>query len=148
MENSNIEHQYRITKIVWVVFLVSQVSLLLALFLGKPELFNFDFRQPPLGAEPIVPIILALMAFFNFGLSFFLKSQAVKRAVEEQKPKQIQTAAILGLAFCESISIMGLILAFVFNYQYFFLWFALGILGILLHYPSRDSLMAASYKKL
>lgn len=148
MEKSNIEHLFRTTKIVWVVFVVSQVSLLAAVFLAKKELFNFDFRQSPLGEEPVVPIILAFMALFNFGLSFFLKSQAVKRAIEEQKPKQIQTAAILGLAFCESISIMGLILAFVFNYQYFFLWFALGILGILLHFPSRDNFMAAGYKKL
>jgi F0F1-type ATP synthase membrane subunit c/vacuolar-type H+-ATPase subunit K len=147
MENSNVEHLFRTTKIVWVVFFVSQISLLLALFLAKKELFGFDFRQSPLGEEPIVPIILAMMALFNFGLSFFLKTQAAARAVEAQNPKQVQTATILGLAFCESISIMGLVLAFVFNYQYFFLWFALGILGIILHFPRRDNFMAAGFRK-
>jgi F0F1-type ATP synthase membrane subunit c/vacuolar-type H+-ATPase subunit K len=148
MEKSNVEHLFRTTKIVWVIFLVSQVSFLLAVFLVRKELFGFDFRQPLLTDEPVVPIIFAMMALLNFGLSFFLKSQAAARAVEAQNPKQVQTATILGLAFCESISIMGLVLAFAFNYQYFFLWFALGILGILLHFPSRDNFMAAGYKKL
>jgi hypothetical protein len=146
MEKSNVEHLFRTTKIVWVVFFVSQISLLMALFLAKKEIFGFDFRQSLFGEEPIVPIIFGMMALLNFGLSFFLKSQATKRALEAQNPKQVQTATILGLAFCESISIMGLVLAFAFNYRYFFLWFALGILGILLHFPSRDNFMAAGYK--
>jgi hypothetical protein len=146
MENSNVEHQYRITKIIWVVFLVSQFSILLALFLAKKELFSFEFAQPLLSEEPVVPIIFGFLALLNLALSFFLKSQAVKKAIEEQNPKLIQTATVMGLAFCESVSIMGLILAFAFNYQYFFLWFALGILGIILNFPRRETLMAASYR--
>ena len=147
MENSNIEHQFRITKIVWVIFLVSQISLLLALFLAKKELFTFDFSRSLLGEEPVVPLIFAFMAFMNLGLSFFLKSQTVKRAVDEQNPALVQTAAVFGLAFCESISVMGLILAFVFNYQYFFLWSALGLLGVLLQFPKRTDFLAADFKK-
>jgi hypothetical protein len=37
-------------------------------------------------------------------------------------------------------------MAFAFSYQYFFLWFALGILGMILHFPKRDNLIAAAYK--
>jgi len=147
MEKSNVEHLFRITKIVWVVFFVSQISLLMAMFLAKKNLFGFDLRQSLLSDEPIVPIIFGMLALLNFGLSFFLKSQANKRAIEEQNPKNVQVGTILGLAFCESISIMGIVLAFAFNYQYFFLWFALGILGILLHFPGRDNFMAAGYRK-
>jgi hypothetical protein len=47
---------------------------------------------------------------------------------------------------CEAISLLGVALAFAFSYQYFFLWFALGILGTILHFPKRDNLVAASYK--
>ena len=147
MEKSNVEHLFRTTKIVWVAFFVTQFSLLLAVFLAKREIFVFDFRQSLLGDKPIVPIIFGIMALLNLGLSFFLKSQAVARAIEEQNPKRVQTAQILGLAFCESISIMGIVLALAFDYQYFFLWFALGILGMLLHFPSRDNFMAAAYRK-
>jgi len=42
---------------------------------------------------------------------------------------------------------LGIVLAFAFAYQYFFAWFALGIIGILLHYPRRDDIVSASYKK-
>jgi uncharacterized YccA/Bax inhibitor family protein len=147
MENAEVEHQLRITRIVWVVFLVSQISFLTALFLAKPELFKFDSGKSFLGDAPLIPIIFALLAITNLALSFFLKSQAFKKAIEEQSPKLVQTGTILGLAFCEAVSIMGLILAFAFNYQYFFLWFALGIFVMLLHFPRRAVLLAASYKK-
>ena len=85
MNNSNVEHQLRIIRIIWVVFLVSQVSFLTALFLAKPELFKFDSGKSFLGETPFVPLIFAFLALTNLILSFFLKSQAFKKAVEEQK---------------------------------------------------------------
>lgn len=147
MENADAEHQCRITRIIWVVFLVSQISFLTALFLAKPELFRFESGKPFLGDAPFVPIIFAFLAFINLSFSFLIKSLAVKKATEEQNLKLLQSGTILGLAFCESISIMGLILAFAFSYQYFFLWFALGILGIILHFPRRDNFLSANYRK-
>lgn len=147
MDNPKAEHQLRITKIVWVVFLVSQISFLTALFLAKPDLFRIDPGAPVLGENPLVPIIFAFLAFANLAFSFLVKSLAVKKAIDEQNLKLLQSGTILALAFCESVSIMGLILAFAFNYQYFFLWFALGIFGILLHYPRRGNFLAVNYKK-
>lgn len=147
MQNSKADHQLRITKIVWVVFLVSQVSFLAALFLAKPEFFKISFDAPVLGETPVITIVFAIFAVFDLALSFFLKSLAIKKAIVESNPKLIQSGIILGLAFCEAISILGLVLAFAFNYQYFFLWFALGILGIILHYPRRASFLAAGYGK-
>jgi hypothetical protein len=38
-------------------------------------------------------------------------------------------------------------LAFVADYQYFFLWFILGIGATIFHFPRRDNLIAAGYKK-
>ena len=46
----------------------------------------------------------------------------------------------------ESITMFGLLLAFVVDYQWFFLWFLLGIGATILHYPSRKNIDAASYK--
>lgn len=147
MQNSNVEHQLRVTKIVWVIFLVSQVSFLAALFLAKPEFFKINSGDSFLGETPIIPVLFAVAALFDLALSFFLKSLAIKKAIEEQNLKLVQSAVILGLAFCEAISIMGLVLAFAFNYKYFFLWFALGIFGIILHYPKRENFSAVNYKK-
>jgi hypothetical protein len=81
-------------------------------------------------------------------MSFVFKSKLLKEAVDKQSTAQVQTALIIALAFCEATALFGFVLAFAFNYQYFFLWFALGILGFLLHFPKRDQLVAASYRKL
>lgn len=137
MQQEEIEHQFRITKIIWVIFLVSQISFLTAIILTKNGIFNFDSGKSILGDEPIVPIIFLMFAISNLAISFYLKSLSLKRARDEKNIKLVQTGTILGLAFCESIGIMGLILALVFNYSYFFIWFALAVFGILLHFPKR-----------
>jgi len=80
-------------------------------------------------------------------LSFVLRKRFINQAINEQKLQLVQTAMIIGCALCESITLFGVVLAFAQNYQYFFLWFALGILGIILHFPRRENLIAASYKK-
>ena len=55
-------------------------------------------------------------------------------------------AAFDDAAVVEDADQVGLALAFMFSYQYFFLWIALGMIGMLLHFPKRADLAAASYK--
>ena len=145
--NQNIEPLYRTNIILWAAFLMSQFVFLAVIFLAKKELFSLDFTKPVLGKEPIVILIIGLIALFNLGLSFYMKSQMTEEAIKLQRPAGVQTAAILGYALCESVSIFGLVLAFAFDYQYFFVFSALAILGFLLHFPKRDNFISAAYKK-
>lgn len=147
-ENRNVAQIYRINVILWMAFLASQFLFVVVLYFAKPQAFKFDFSKPLFGEIAVVVAVLAFIALLNFALSFFLKSASVKRAIEEQKPELMQTALVLACAFCESVSVIGMILAFVFDYQYFFLWFALGILGIILHFPKLDNYLAADYRKV
>jgi len=121
--------------------------LLIVTFLAKPEAFRFDFSKSPLGENALMTMMFAVLAISNLGLSFIFKRKYLNQAVVEQKPAHVQTAMILGCALCEAISLFGLVMAFAFSYQYFFLWFALGITGMIMHFPKRDSLIAASYKR-
>ena len=148
MQNSNIEETYKTLLMIWFALLVSQGTLLVVVFFAKPEVFRFDFSRPYFfGETPVLLLVFALLAFVNFGLSFFMKKRAFQQAVETRKVAYVQTGLIVALAFCESISLIGIVLAFAFAYQYFFLWIAFGILGIILHFPRRDDVIAASYKK-
>lgn len=147
METQTPEQLHRTSVVLWFSLLSAQILFLVVVFVTKKDLFNFDSAKPFLSDEPVVPIIFAMLALMNLGLSFFMKSQSAKRAASERNPRLLQTGTIIACAFCESISIMGLILAFAFNYQYFFLWFALGVLGILLHFPKRNDFLAAGFKK-
>ena len=58
--------------------------------------------------------------------------------------RQVQTGLVLGCALSEVSSVLGIVLALVWNYHYFFLWLALGTLGILINFPRKSSLDAAA----
>jgi F0F1-type ATP synthase membrane subunit c/vacuolar-type H+-ATPase subunit K len=148
-QNSNIEPQYRMLTIIWAAFLMSQFMLLVVIYLAKPEIFHFDFAKPLLGGENSFLIMaLAFAGISTFLMSFVLKSKFIKQAIDTQNAGMVQMAMIIGCALCESTMLFGLALAFACGYQYFFLWFALGILGIILHFPRRANLIAASYKNV
>lgn len=144
----NVEQLYRTNLVLWSAFLLSQSVFFMVLYFAKPALFKFDFSKPFAGENLIVVIIFGFMAIMNLFIGLFLRLQGVNRAIEEQKPMLLQQALIIGLAFCESLSILGLVLAFAFDYQYFFLWFILAIIGMFLHYPKRQNYHDASFKKM
>ena len=142
-----VEQSYRTLIIIWFSLLNSQLLLLVVLHFTRPEIFRFDFSKPLLGENPTMVIVLAVSAVLTFLLSFVLRKKFINQAINEQKTEFVQTAVVIGCALCEAISLFGFVLVFTLNYQYFFLWFALGILGIILHFPRRDNLIDASYKR-
>ena len=147
-ESQNPNAQYQTLVIIWGALLVSQFMFLVVLFVTKPQLFKFDFSKPLLdGENSVLVIALAFLGITTFLMSFVLKKKFLTQAVHEQKIELVQTAMIIGCALCEATTLFGLVLAFAVEYQYFFTWFALGILGIILHFPKRDNLFAASYKR-
>ncbi len=147
MSKPNTEFQYRTSMVLWSAFLIAQSTFFLILYTTKPELFKFDFSQPFLGANFVVVAIFGLIAIMNLFISLFLRFQAVQNAIDEQQPKLLQTGLIVGCAFCESISILGLVLGVAFNYPYFFAWFFLGTIGMLFHFPKRQNFRDASFKQ-
>jgi F0F1-type ATP synthase membrane subunit c/vacuolar-type H+-ATPase subunit K len=132
--------------VVWGALMMSQLFLLSMLFFVKNDLFQVDLDKPLAGDNPTMILVAAMLSTTTFIISFVLKSQMLKQAIAEQSVAILQSALIIALALCESISLMGVLLAFALHYQYFFLWFALGIFGILLHFPKRKDLIAVSFK--
>lgn len=133
--------------VIWFALLASQLMLLVVLFFAKPEAFRFDLSKSPLGENPMMTIMFAVLAISDLVLSFVFSRKYLSQAIAEQNPALVQRAMIIGCALCEAISLFGLVMAFAFPNQYFFLWFALGILGTIFHFPKRDNLIAASYKR-
>lgn len=142
----NPEEAYQSFLIIWFALLISQLMFLFLLFFIKPELFAFDFTKPLLGGD--APVILALvgLSVAIIAVSFVMKKKYLTQSVTEQNIAHVQTAMIVGCALAESVSLLGLLLAFAYDYQYFFLFSALGIAATLLHFPRRGSVHAASYK--
>ena len=145
-ERKPVRVKYETLVIIWGSLLVSQVMFLLLIFVVKPELLAFDFSQPYLGKHPIVIVLFAAAAISVFVLSFVLRNQHIRRAVIDQDAGCVQTGLVLGCALSELISVLGVVLAFVFDYQYFYFWIALAMLGVLCHFPRRNHFHAAGYK--
>ena|SRR5687768_4584873 len=144
---SNIKVKYETLVIIWGALLVSQLVFLLLIYIIKPELFAFDFSRSLLGDRPITVVLFAAAALTVFILSFVLRNQHIRRSVIDQDAGCVQTGLVLGCALCELSSVLGVVLALAFDYSYFFLWIALGIVGILLNFPRRDMLRAAGYRE-
>jgi F0F1-type ATP synthase membrane subunit c/vacuolar-type H+-ATPase subunit K len=135
--------------ILWFALFVSQLLFLVLLYFVKPELFSLDLSQPLVDDRNIIQVsTAAIAAVTSFVLSFTRSKFYLAKAAAEQNIVLVQTAMIIGCALCEAVSLLGLLLAFAFDYQYFFLWFLLGVGGTMLHFPRRQYIDEASYKKL
>ena len=143
----NLVAQYQTLLILWAALLFSQVLFVVMLFFVKPDLFRFDFSRNPLEPSSTMSLGFAVAALTCIALSFAFKRRLYERAVEDQDPAQVQSGMIIALALCEASSLFGLVLALAFDHPYFFLWFILGIGGILLHFPKQTDLLAAGYKQ-
>lgn len=141
------EQTYRTLLIIWAALVASQFFFVVMLFVLKPELFKFEFTEPLLGANPIILLIGGAFAVSNLVLSFVLRKRFLDKSVNEQNIGLVQTAMIAGCALCESLSMVGLITATVANYQYFFIFFAGGMIGMLFHMPRRSDIDAASFRR-
>jgi len=146
-EKPNTAAPYQTLLVMWAALLISQFLFLFLIFMVKRELYNFDFSKPLGGKEPMVTVALALVAVSFFAASFIFRKKYVRQAIEQQKAELVQTGLITGIAFSEVSTLLGVFSAFSFDYTYFFLFIGLGIVGILLHFPKPDDLMAASFKR-
>ena len=147
MMNSIAESSYKTLLIIWGALLFSQFVLVAMIWCMKPELFKFDFSQPILGDNAVIVGLFAMLSLSDIAISFILRKKTLERSVAEQSIPLVQTAMIIGIALCEAISLFGVMLAFAFNYQYFFIFSILGAIGVLLHFPRREDIHAASYRK-
>lgn len=138
--------EYKTLVIIWLALLFSQILFLIVTYAVKPQLLSIDLSKPVLGGQPLITLSFIASAVVFFVLSIVLSRQHIRRAERDQDASCVQTGLVLGCALSEVPSVLGVILAFAWEYQFFFLWIALGMIGILLHFPRKSSLDAATYR--
>ena len=148
MQNDKLDPDdaFKTLLIIWFALVMSQVIFVVMIYVVKPELLHFDLARPALGRTPVVVAAFTALALANLVMSFILPKRFLTQSVDRQDIGLVQTAMIIGCAICESVSLFGVLLAFAFDYQYFFIFSAVGILGTLLHFPRRGDVQAASFK--
>jgi hypothetical protein len=140
---------HRTMLLVWSFMLVSHFLWLGVVWIVKPELMRFDLSEPFITKQNFILItVAALLAIISFLVSLVRNKRNLAEAIGRQEVALVQKGMIEGCTFSDLITLIGMLLAFAFDYQWFFLWFLLGIGATILHYPSRKNIDAASYKTI
>ncbi|NNE98584.1 MAG: hypothetical protein HKN25_06155 [Pyrinomonadaceae bacterium] len=143
----SIEQMHKNLLVLWLAMFSAQFMFLLVIYFVEPKLFEFDLSKPLLDQNSLIIIIFAVFAVINIAASFILRKKFLNEAVEKQNIFLVQTALVVGCALCEAVTLFGFMLAFVAEYQYFFLWMILGALGMLFHFPLKKHLINANFQK-
>jgi len=146
-DNKPVKVQYQTLVVIWFALLMSQVVFFMFIWFSKPELISTRYLSASsvreiLGSQPLITLVFAGSALIFFMLSQAIARQHMRRAVRDRDATCIQTGLVIGCALSEISSVLGVILALLFNYPYFYLWIALGTLGILMNFPRRSNLDA------
>lgn len=129
--------RYKLLLIVWA----AQMMALLLFFLFA--LFIFERREE---GDNLMFWVLSPLSLMLVAASFVIKQKLFAQAVENQSVAQVQQGLIVAFALCETAGLFGLVLRAATGTSYFYLPFAVAALGLLLHFPRREALMAASFK--
>ncbi|HQZ82711.1 MAG TPA: hypothetical protein PLR83_05780 [Pyrinomonadaceae bacterium] len=145
-EKKNVDEIIRVMFVVWGGILFSQFILAVFAYTTKPQLLYVDLSKPALGAEPIPIIVMGLIAVSILIASFFVRNSLIAAAISSRDTQKLQSAYIVGMAMSESISLIGVVAAIVFEYQYFVVFFLIAIVAIVLHRPKMTSILAATFE--
>ena len=136
------EVQLRTLRILWVAFLICVVLFFLVTWVTRPSGLPDETGR---GGPPLL-YVLAALALTAVASSFAVKAGLYRRAAEHRQPALMQAGFTLAMALCESGVLFGLVGVFVTRNDAAYLLFALGALGMLLHFPRREQVGAAFHK--
>jgi hypothetical protein len=134
----SIDTRYRTMVIIWVAQVMSVV--LFFLFTQFVEI-STDRTE-----KNILSFVLAAVGTFSVIFSFVVKARLLRKSVEKQDPALVQTAGIAARNFSEVPALLAVVERFVLPGREYLLLFVISALAMLLHYPRRSDLLAASYK--
>ena len=129
-----IEQRHRTLLILWFAMCMSLVMYLVFI------------RLVPVAEteNPKLTLILNTVGLIPAAISFLLKQVVLAKAVEAQQVQQVHTAYILAWALCEVAALLAFLENRVTGSNFYYVGFAVGGLGMLLHFPRKQHLLEAS----
>jgi cation transport ATPase len=139
-QNNNVEARLRTMRTLWFALLAS-----LPMYLAFT---SFAMQRGQTTNNDWLSFVFAGVATFMVILSFAVKKTLLRRAVETQDIKLVQPAFVVAWAMCEVSALLGVVEYVVAGTRDYIVLFLLSAVGMLLHFPTRQHLINASYKKL
>lgn len=132
----NPELRLRTMRTLWLALLMSIGGyFVLTLFVPRPE-----------GLEPnsTLSVVFTAVAMAATFASVVVKSKLVSKAIELRQPAQVQQAYVVALAVNEVGALLGVIDYFKTSNPYYYVPFIIAAVGVLLNFPRREHVEAAS----
>lgn len=139
----DINKRYQTMLTLWAALLLSVGSYFVFSLIAAPAMGN----APSAPGKSLLAAALTGLGTILALLSFPVKRRMLERSVENQDVALVQKGMIVACALCEVAAMLGLIERLVIGSRNYYLLFVIAAIGILLHFPRRDQLLAASYKK-
>ena len=137
-DQARLNSQYRTMLILWMAFLMMFVIYyFLPVFIAGHQ-------------EPInqLLIVFNVMSPLLVVVSFFVKRRFLARSVAAQDVRLVTTGFIVAAALCEAGALFGLLDAVAAHDRYYFILIGFAMVGLVLHFPKRSHLAAASVKSM
>ena len=153
------EARLRLRRILWAVFLACVGLYAFAAYVlagpsgaERASAEGFLNGHLPPGAQVsargpafLLPLLVLL------GVAAVLASIVVgrayaRRAAAERRPELLQVGLIVSVALCEAAALFGVVGLLVTGDSYSYVLFVIGAVGILLRFPRREQILAASGK--
>lgn len=134
-----IELRLRTMRILWLsLFLSVVIYYALTLFVKHP---------PNAQSNDILFPVLVAIALPTILISVLVKHKIITRAIELQRVQLVQQGYIVALALAEVPALLGLLAYFATDNRYYPILFIIAVGGQLLHFPRRDHVISASFKR-
>ncbi len=130
--------------ILWFALLMSIVSyFLFSRFLAP----NVDF-EPERAFNRLLIVALTVLSIGLVIASFFVKRRFLAQSIDRQDVVLVHKGHLFAWALCEVGAVLGFIERFAIGYRQYYVLMLLAAVGMAVHFPKRDHLLAATYKTL
>lgn len=134
-----IEQRLRTMRILWLALLMS---------IGMYFVFTRFLERPAeLELNSTLSLGLIAVALFAIPISFVVRKKFLTQSVEQQNVDVVQQGYIFASAINEASALLGFLDLFVTANPYYFAPMLVGAFGILLHFPQRQHVVDASFKR-
>ncbi|MGH9967111.1 MAG: hypothetical protein ACREBG_04670 [Pyrinomonadaceae bacterium] len=137
-EQATLDARFRTMVTLWFALLMSVAMFFLLAFLaGRGE----EVRE-----NQVLSISFAAVGTLAVIASRFVNKRFLTQSIDKQEVGLVQTGMIAACALCEVAAMLGLTDHFLTGNRYFYVPMIISVIGMLLNFPRRDHLLAATYK--
>lgn len=138
-QSASVEGRYRMLTVIWLAILISVGTFWVVGFVIAPG-------GPSSQGNSMINLVLMAIGSLLALMSLAVKQKLLAQSVEQQRLELVTSAYVVAFAMCEGAAIFGLIDRLLTNDRYHFLLFIVAVVFMLLNFPKKDHVLAATYK--